>query len=40
MAGNLYSITNQSDQPARIFFAQGCEVFSDMPSTDLGPSQD
>jgi len=26
IAGNFYSIENDYDQPARIFFAQGCEV--------------
>lgn len=25
-AGNFYSITNDNEVPARIFFAQGCEV--------------
>jgi centromere protein C len=25
-AGNFYSIENDYDKPARIFFAQGCEV--------------
>ena len=25
-AGNFYSIVNDYDKPARIFFAQGCEV--------------
>ena len=24
--GNYYSIKNDYDQPARLFFAQGCEV--------------
>jgi len=26
MTGNTYSIDNKSTTPARIFFAQGCEV--------------
>lgn len=28
LAGNYYSITNDYDKPARIFFSQGCEVTS------------
>ncbi|KAI1493012.1 Mif2/CENP-C like-domain-containing protein [Biscogniauxia mediterranea] len=28
--GNHYSITNESNRPARIFFAQGCEVLLDL----------
>ncbi|KAI9880484.1 MAG: hypothetical protein M1830_002836 [Pleopsidium flavum] len=35
--GNLYSITNQYDQPARIFFAQGCEVFAGAAVDEMGP---
>lgn len=27
--GNLYSIDNKWDRPARIFFAQGCETFDE-----------
>ncbi|KAI1479512.1 Mif2/CENP-C like-domain-containing protein [Daldinia eschscholtzii] len=39
--GNHYSITNNTDKPARIFFAQGCEVFvqgegGDAEETQLG----
>jgi hypothetical protein len=26
LAGNFYSIENVYDKPARIFFAQGCEI--------------
>jgi len=29
MAGNYYSITNDYDQDARIFFAQGCEMVAE-----------
>lgn len=32
--GNFYSITNTSTKPARIFFAQGCEVASDSAGFD------
>lgn len=28
ITGNYYSIENDYDQPARIFFAQGCEMTS------------
>ena len=38
MTGNYYSITNDYDQDARIFFAQGCEVMAnpaDMESSLL-----
>ncbi|KAF6834969.1 cupin domain protein [Colletotrichum plurivorum] len=37
--GNYYSIHNDYEQPARIFFAQGCEVSSSVSGTP-GPSQD
>jgi hypothetical protein len=30
-AGNFYSIVNDYDKPARIFFAQGCEVSEEAP---------
>jgi centromere protein C len=30
-AGNFYSIVNDYDKPARIFFAQGCEVQEEVP---------
>ncbi|QSZ34113.1 hypothetical protein DSL72_005701 [Monilinia vaccinii-corymbosi] len=33
--GNFYSITNDYDKPARIFFAQGCEV-GDLPGDSEG----
>jgi centromere protein C len=26
LAGNFYSIYNDGDKPARVFFSQGCEV--------------
>ncbi len=29
--GNFYSIVNDYDKPARIFFAQGCEVQEEIP---------
>ena len=29
LPGNLYSIDNKWDRPARIFFAQGCETFDE-----------
>jgi hypothetical protein len=29
--GNFYSIVNDYDKPARIFFAQGCEVQEEVP---------
>ena len=32
-AGNYYSIENDYDQPARIFFSQGCEM-APRPMTD------
>jgi hypothetical protein len=28
IAGNQYSIENELDKPARIFFSQGCETSS------------
>jgi hypothetical protein len=31
LVGNFYSIENDYDQPARIFFAQGCEVEDELP---------
>ena len=31
LAGNFYSIVNDHDKPARIFFAQGCEVQEEIP---------
>ncbi|KAI0131311.1 Mif2/CENP-C like-domain-containing protein [Daldinia grandis] len=39
--GNHYSIANNTDRPARIFFAQGCEVFvqgegGDVEETQIG----
>ncbi|KAL0941057.1 cupin domain-containing protein [Colletotrichum truncatum] len=37
--GNYYSIHNDYENPARIFFAQGCEVSNMMAGTP-GPSQD
>ncbi|TEA17428.1 Centromere protein C [Colletotrichum sidae] len=37
--GNYYSITNDYENPARIFFAQGCELSSSATGTP-GPSQD
>ncbi|KAI9815723.1 MAG: hypothetical protein M1827_002119 [Pycnora praestabilis] len=37
--GNFYSITNDYERPARIFFAQGCELAaSDLPGNDSGPA--
>lgn len=36
VAGNFYSIENDYDRPARIFFSQGCEVVED---TGAGESQ-
>ncbi|KAI8161247.1 Inner kinetochore subunit cnp3 [Colletotrichum sp. SAR 10_70] len=38
--GNYYSIHNDYEQPARIFFAQGCEVNSSAMAGTPGPSQD
>ncbi|KAI1388280.1 Mif2/CENP-C like-domain-containing protein [Hypoxylon trugodes] len=35
--GNHYSITNNTDNPARIFFAQGCEMAA--PVDDEGPQE-
>ncbi|KAL8699969.1 MAG: hypothetical protein Q9224_001182 [Gallowayella concinna] len=32
--GNFYSITNNAAKPARIFFAQGCEVAPESPGLD------
>jgi len=29
MAGNQYSIENELDKPARIYFSQGCETVPD-----------
>jgi hypothetical protein len=31
--GNFYSIVNDYDKPARIFFAQGCEVQEEFPES-------
>lgn len=36
--GNYYSIENDYDQPARIFFSQGCEVTVRSGSADPEPS--
>lgn len=32
LAGNFYSIVNDYEKPARIFFAQGCEVQEEIQS--------
>ncbi|KAK3314827.1 kinetochore CENP-C fungal-like protein [Apodospora peruviana] len=32
--GNYYSIENDYDQPARLFFSQGCEVAARLPSSE------
>lgn len=40
ISGNYYSIHNDYEQPARIFFAQGCEVNSSAMAGTPGPSQD
>ncbi len=34
--GNYYSINNDTDFPARVFFAQGCEILT---SVDLGDEE-
>ncbi|KAL8807061.1 MAG: hypothetical protein Q9182_000894 [Xanthomendoza sp. 2 TL-2023] len=37
--GNFYSITNSASKPARMFFAQGCEVALELPGLDeSGPA--
>ncbi|KAI1655752.1 Mif2/CENP-C like-domain-containing protein [Daldinia decipiens] len=37
--GNHYSIANNTDRPARIFFAQGCEVFIQGDAGDVEETQ-
>ena len=32
-AGNFYTIANDYDTPARIFFSQGCEVIEELPGS-------
>lgn len=34
--GNYYSIENKTTKPARVFFAQGCEVSSQVSSQAAG----
>jgi len=35
--GNFYSISNETDQDAKIFFSQGCETMPEVADAELEP---